>query len=389
MTEPTAGPELALGASMAATWPASREYVQALGDPARAFATPDLQGCGVREGLFGMPASASGQNAIVFPVRIGDDDQAVRCFTHPPGDVTRKRYLLLEQHLRLAPQPSFAMAVWQDRGVSVRDTWWPIVRMPWVPGDTLGNAVAARLDDPGRLRALAGSVRTLTDDLHTARMAHGDLQHGNLLVDQADRIRLVDYDAVWIPGAETLVPDERGHRSYQHPERIATGAWGPSVDTFSALVLHVSLLALAADPSLWPDLHTGENLVLTGDDLADPDGSAAFARLATSPDPEVRARTELLARCARAPLARLTSLEAVLDGRVVLPDVVDPSEGAPGAAPEWSSVPADWTAPAATTPAYDWDPSAPPPRTGRAVVVLAAVLAALVVAAVVALVLTA
>lgn len=357
-------------------WPAASAYVQALASPSDCLRSDDLCRVRVRPGMFGLPASATGQNAVVVPVDGPDGALALRCFTRRPADATRHRYRLLEQHLRSIPHPALTTVRWLEDEITIDGRPWPLVVMPWLPGDTLHTAVEDRLGDPARLRGLAEGVRVLTRGLHAVRVAHGDLQHGNVLVDDDDAIRLVDYDSVLVVGAETLVPDEVGHPAYQHPERLRTGAWGPGIDTFSALVIEASLLALAVEPDLFATFHDGENLILGAADHAAPSESAALARLAVSPDPEVVRRARLLRACLAAPLARLTSLDEVL--------AADPDElaaarpdSAPGARPDWvegrgrrlgddgawSSVPDDWAEGAANeVPDFDFDPTAAPPR---------------------------
>jgi hypothetical protein len=353
-------------------WPSARDYVQALADPSANLRSAALREVRVRPGMFGLPAAATGQNAVVLPVDGPDGAQALRCFTRRPADATRHRYRLLEQHLRREPHPSLTTVRWLEDEVLVDGRPWPVVVMPWLPGDTLHTAVEDRLGDADRLRGLARRVRAMVRELHEVRVAHGDLQHGNILVDEDDAIRLVDYDSVLVVGAETLVPDEVGHPAYQHPERLRTAAWGPGIDTFSALVIETSLLALGAEPDLFASFHDGENLVLGADDYAAPATSAALGRLLVSPDPEVVRRARLLRACLDAPLARLTSLEEVL---ATDPDalVAARPDSAPGARPEWvggrgraaedrgwDEVPEDWAADApATAPDFHFDPDAP------------------------------
>src|SRR5207248_10425515 len=54
--------------------------------------------------------------------------------------------------------------------------------------------------------------------LEAAKVAHGDLQHGNILV-RGGSIQLVDYDGMWVPALSGRDATEIGHRAYQHPER--------------------------------------------------------------------------------------------------------------------------------------------------------------------------
>ena len=54
--------------------------------------------------------------------------------------------------------------------------------------------------------------------MQRAEFAHGDLQHGNVLVDQEGQLRLVDFDSVWIPQLQGQpAPTESGHPNYQPP----------------------------------------------------------------------------------------------------------------------------------------------------------------------------
>ncbi|MDQ2706917.1 MAG: hypothetical protein M3Z25_04470 [Actinomycetota bacterium] len=73
-----------------------------------------------------------------------------------------------------------------------------MVRMQWVEGRTLdeyvGHLVAA--GDVPAIGALAGTWRDLVRRMQTARFAHGDLQHGNVLIDTRGTLRLVDLDYV-------------------------------------------------------------------------------------------------------------------------------------------------------------------------------------------------
>ena len=139
-------------------------------------------------------------------------------------------------------------------------------------------------------------------------MAHGDLQHGNILVDGNDQIHLVDYDGFFIPALHTQPPGEHGHPNYQHPERQQHGYYAANADAFSALVIYVSLLALRTEPGLW-SLHTGENLLFKADDFTQPGRTRVWQRLQGSVDPEVQRLTATLEHFCRAPVAAMLDLD--------------------------------------------------------------------------------
>ena len=85
------------------------------------------------------------------------------------------------------------------------------------------------------------------------------------------------------------------------------------MDGVSALLIHTSLLALAADPSLW-EYQQAENLILTYDDLLAPGATPAWQSMLASPSRSVRELTELLAAQAAAPSPPEFDVVAVLEG---------------------------------------------------------------------------
>ena len=77
----------------------------------------------------------------------------------------------------------------------------------------------------------------------SAEVTHADLQHGNVLLvpaeveGQGPKLRLVDYDGIYIPDLANQPSGELGHRAYQHPERLRDGIYNANVDNFSHLVI--------------------------------------------------------------------------------------------------------------------------------------------------------
>jgi hypothetical protein len=71
-------------------------------------------------------------------------------------------------------------------------------------------------------------------------IAHGDLQHGNIILvpgkkDNSLMLKLIDYDGMFIPPLAGSPKGEVGHAAYQHPERLRTGAFHTEVDRFRSL----------------------------------------------------------------------------------------------------------------------------------------------------------
>ncbi len=162
----------------------------------------------------------------------------------------------------------------------------PVLKMEWVEGDTLGSYVEKNIDNPQALRNLAGNFLEIAGDLRRHNIAHGDLQHGNVMVVE-NSLRLVDYDGMFVPGLEKKEATEIGHYNYQHPVRDKQ--FGSFLDNFSVWVIYLSLVALSADTTLWNKLKLDEDcLVFRKNDFSSPETSEALRALDRSPDQSVR-----------------------------------------------------------------------------------------------------
>ena len=121
-------------------------------------------------------------------------------------------------------------------------------------------------------------------------IAHGDLQHGNLLVTPFGELKLIDYDGMFVPGLAKIGACEKGHVNYQSPTRTMS-SWGPYLDNFSAWIIYASLVALTIDPTLWSLLHSpgDEALLFHHADYQDPRNSRALLALTQSSEPALHA----------------------------------------------------------------------------------------------------
>ena len=131
----------------------------------------------------------------------------------------------------------------------------------------------------------------LVAELRGAGIAHGDLQHANVLVTPRGYLKLVGYDGMCVPALRGRPNLETGLAPYQHPQRNEHTRLSANLDHFSALVIYVALRALAASPSLWSryiEQSGYDKLLFRSEDFRDPDQSALYRDLLRSPDAAVR-----------------------------------------------------------------------------------------------------
>ena len=281
------------------TYPSSTDYVSALQDP-RALVDPALRQARLSvDPVLQIPIPASGNSAVVFRAMIGNKAHALRFFIREDAS-TRERYRGLRAFVvQHGLTDCTAATEWVDNAIVIRQQRWPMVNMAWVEGRSL-DAYVEHLVASGRadaLATLASAWRELIRRMQTAGFAHGDLQHGNVLVDTSGTLQLVDFDGSWFVGVTGPVPTESGHPNYQLRNR----PWGRWMDTFAGLLVYTALRSLAIRPSLWGEFSGRENTLFAKDDFHRPFDTEIWSTLLALGDPEItQCLSQLRAACAEA-----------------------------------------------------------------------------------------
>lgn len=258
-------------------WPTAADFGEAIQNPTVAFTDAELRNGTPSVNKLGMPFCACGQFAVVFKFNSsGNGSQAIRCFTRELGDRAR-RYEAIDRHLNsyshIKGIDCLAEYEYEPNSILVRGQRYPTLQMEWIEGNSLDVYVSEILklsnagDRKSSLLNLANEWVNLTKALREAKLAHGDLQHGNIIVDANVRLRLVDLDGMYVPEMDGLKACELGHPNYQHPKRDYNH-FGLYLDNFSSLVIYFSILALAHEPDLWDKYHD-EGLILKQKDFKD------------------------------------------------------------------------------------------------------------------------
>lgn len=306
-------------------WPLASDFSAIVQHPRLAFRDPALQGCRIERNSFNQPRTWSGAFAVVYK---GLDSEgkawAIRAFTSESCE-RREHYEQISVHLKSRTPECLVDFEYRDAAIrSAGDgKWYPLLVMDWVEGMTLWAWVGTKCRK-NKGPSLAKGARhwlKLIEELNAAEIAHGDLQHANVLVTPAGRLKLVDYDGMCVPALAGRRNLETGVRPYQHPQRNESTLLSASLDNFSALVIYVALRALAADTKLWAQYveQPGyDKLLFRSEDFADREQSALYHALMNSPEPEVRTLAAQLFSFARGSLDAvppLTDLVADDSGR--------------------------------------------------------------------------
>jgi hypothetical protein len=308
-------------------YPGMTDYQDVLQDPAKAFNDPILKRASVATSPLGLPVPMSGGFAITYRLDAGASSYAVRCFHREiPG--VNERYAFISKVLGSHSSDYFAAFDFQPAGILVNGSRYPIVKMDWMQGETLDAYLERHALDKSRMNELRVRFRELASWLQTKGIAHGDLQNGNVVVGQS-KLKLIDYDGMFVPGMATSSGTEVGHKHFQHPGRTVRD-FGPLMDRFAFIVIDLSLEALAADPSLHRRFREGgEAIIFKANDFADPDGSEVFNALrAITP---LRDHVDRFAKICAAPIQLVPVLEDYLSGTDI-PEPVRKSSPATGLA---------------------------------------------------------
>lgn len=267
-------------------WPTPQDYNEAVQNPKYCFPDKELSEGIVETDQRGLPRAVCGAFASVYRVTTNGKDYAVRCFLNDMPD-QQLRYERLAEAISADLLDATVDFEYQPHGLIFGKKAFPIVKMQWVKGFNLDSYVEQILPNAIAMTTLRDQFRKLVAGLRNEGFAHGDLQHGNILVTEAG-LRLVDYDGMYVPQLTGLPSNELGHRNFQHPARTGQH-FGPYLDNFSAWVMDTALTCLIEDSTVYNQFKNGEGLVFRREDFVDPDSSELFYWLETHASSSIRA----------------------------------------------------------------------------------------------------
>lgn len=263
--------------------PSLSDYMQTFQNPKLFLSDRELVTCTCPKDQQGQPKVQSGGFALTFKLESPTKKWAVRCFHREVKDRDRRYKAISSKLSESAMKHSgyFVDFVYQDTGVTVKGQKYPIVKMSWAQGVTLGTFLETNYNNPQRLHNLQSALRQLYKFLVSQHIAHGDIQPGNVMVsDDGRKVQLIDYDGMFVPGIEGLKAAETGVPNFQHPSRQKQCPWNDRLDRFPFIMLDVALSVLAEKPSYWTKTNSSDEKVLfeTTDYIA-PYGSSIFNEL--------------------------------------------------------------------------------------------------------------
>ena len=198
--------------------------------------------------------------------------------------------------------------------------------MRWVEGLRLNQFVCDYLEKPKTLQSLLPLWVKLSDKLRQVKIAHGDLQHGNVLLVPVPEtgqlsLKLIDYDGMYVPALAKRKSGEVGHPCFQHPQRIKEAIYNVNVDRFSHLAIYTAIqAAIVGKRQLWDEFDNGDNLLFRESDLQHPETSALFRRLWETPSqPDLHALAGYLILACKKPLDQCPHLDELVFNGVVMP----------------------------------------------------------------------
>lgn len=214
----------------------------------------------------GLPLYYLGGFGMAFKMESGDACKAVKVWLKDISD-NKERMQLVSEFLKDHPLPYFVGYEFCEQSLRIDDGYTDVMIMDWVDGldlkkyiesvyeSGLGEALVVE-----KLHTLEVLFRECFAQLHKNNISHGDLQHANIIVSESTdgdiKIKLIDYDSMYVPALSGRPQVTSGYSGYQHPQRISGAiplCCSEKDDYFSEKIIIASLQLLQAKPYLWDD----------------------------------------------------------------------------------------------------------------------------------------
>jgi len=292
--------------------------------------------------------SAAGGFACVFKYETFHPKKlwAIRCFLQSTSTVAN-HYSKVSSRLPNIPCSSyFVECSFLHQGILADGNLYPIVKMEWAEGKDLRTFIQDNLNNKNKLDLLAQAWVKLSKNLADNGIAHGDLQHGNITVDDSSgvNLKLIDYDSLYFSVDGNGINDEiKGIPDYQHPLRAKLQKQCLQIDFFPQLVIYLSIVALAENPQLWNNynLDNTERLLFSVPDFQNPDRAQIFQVLSQLSPNIARLADELKKICKLTEFSKIPSLDTVLTPPVT----------------KWNPAGSGTTSPTQNPQTQQWNPS--------------------------------
>ncbi len=229
----------------------------------------------------------SGAMAGVFKVEGMGKQYALRVFLNGGNPQNISRVMEIAKHLGDISSDFLCKYQLYQNGIVIKDHSFPVILMEWVNGKKLNEYVDSILNQNDKISELQFHLVKLNESMEKNQMAHGDIQSGNVLVEEKGgagiQLKLVDYDAMFLPELSGQKAIEIGHSSFQHPKRDKS-VYNAEMDRFSFWLILTALEAIKFDKNLWSKdinlgFNDGDNFLFRAKDLQNPNVSPLVKKL--------------------------------------------------------------------------------------------------------------
>jgi hypothetical protein len=265
-------------------YPTFEQYNQVFQSHQNFISDNDLKFGNIKKSGLGVPLAISGGFALTYTIENKGTKFAVRCF-HKESKGLLQRYTAISQKLKSLNSSFFVNFDFLNNGICVNGNHYPIVKMAWAKGETLGEFLEKNYKNKAALNNLSKKIKELSEFLGKNNISHGDLQMGNIMVsDNGKAIQLIDYDGMYIGSISKLGSSELGHINFQHPLRAVENPFNDKLDNFSFITLWLGLQSLILDASIWDKSQSdSDSLVFKVDDFENPENSKTINLLMSYP----------------------------------------------------------------------------------------------------------
>ena len=223
------------------------EYDRAMQNPQNNLIPIELKTCILEKRPNGRLVSEAGGNASVYKAKFNNSTIAIRFFCKILYQ--EDRYSALSNYFKSLNSSYFVDFKFYREGILINGNKVPLITMEWINGLSLRDYIDKNLNNKYKLDSLCDKLIQLFVYLERNGIAHGDLSHTNIMINDQENIVLIDYDALFCSATKNMPTLEVGHAAFQHPNRNKN--YDLDIDNFSKWIILLSIKILQTDPSFY------------------------------------------------------------------------------------------------------------------------------------------